>query len=87
VLTRDEKVSISPIAKALRDPIAALLPRIKLLVLLIEVDTWVRLRQHFTHPYTDQGQFWPTHLCPSRMDLGNCAAREDHRRTARAAQK
>lgn len=59
VLTRDEKVSVPPSAKVLRDAIAALLPRIKVPALLIEVDTWVRFRQHFTHPNADQGQLWP----------------------------
>jgi Tn3 transposase DDE domain len=59
VLTRDEKVSFPSSAKALRDAIAALLPRIKLPALLIEVDAWVRFRQQFNHPNADQGQIWP----------------------------
>lgn len=58
-LTRDEKIALPTSAKVLRDAIVALLPRIKLPALLIEVDTWVRYRQHFTHPNADQGQPWP----------------------------
>jgi TnpA family transposase len=60
LLARDEKVAIPASAKALREAIVALLPRIKLPALLIEVDTWVRFRQYFTHPNADQGQVWPT---------------------------
>lgn len=59
VVSRDEKVAIPAPARALRDAVAALLPRIKLPTLLIEVDTWVRFRQCFTHPNADQGQVWP----------------------------
>lgn len=58
VLTQDEKLEIPAQAKALRAAILALLPRIKLPALLIEVDDWLGYRQHFTHPNADLGRSW-----------------------------
>ena len=56
VLSRDEKIEIPASAKALRKAIVELLPRVKLPALLIEVNSWLPFRQHFTHPNADVRQ-------------------------------
>ena len=58
VLRKDEKITIPPRAQALRDAIVALLPRIKLPDLLIEVDRWVGIRRIFTHPNEPTSGSW-----------------------------
>ena len=55
-LSRDEKIEIPSSAKALRKAIVELLPRVKLPALLIEVNSWLPFRQHFTHPNADVRQ-------------------------------
>jgi TnpA family transposase len=57
-LSRDEKIPIPDSAKALRTALLALLPRVTLPTLLIEVDSWVHVRQHFTHPNAAIGRTW-----------------------------
>jgi hypothetical protein len=48
-LSEDDKVEIPESAKDLRKKVVALLPRVSLADLLIEVDSWVEVRDHFTH--------------------------------------
>lgn len=48
-LSEDEKVEIPESAKELRKKVTALLPKVGLADLLIEVDSWVEVRKHFTH--------------------------------------
>lgn len=48
-LSEDEKVEIPESAKELRKKVVALLPKVSLADLLIEVDSWVEVREHFTH--------------------------------------
>ena len=48
-LSEDDKVEIPKSAKDLRKKVVALLPRVSLADLLIEVDSWVEIRDHFTH--------------------------------------
>jgi TnpA family transposase len=48
-LSEDDKVEIPNSAKDLRKKVVALLPRVSLADLLIEVDSWVEVRDHFTH--------------------------------------
>jgi TnpA family transposase len=49
-LSRDDKPDIPASAVTLRAQLVELLPRVKLTDLLIEVDAWVGIREHFTHP-------------------------------------
>ena len=48
-LSEDEKVEIPESAKELRKKVVALLPKVSLADLLIEVDPWVEVREHLTH--------------------------------------
>jgi len=48
-LSEDDKVEIPENSKELRKKVVALLPRVSLADLLIEVDSWVEVRDHFTH--------------------------------------
>ena len=48
-LSEDDKVEIPKSAKELRKKVVALLPRVSLADLLIEVDSWVEVRNHFTN--------------------------------------
>ncbi len=57
-LSRDAKVEVPASAVALRQRIASLLPRVKLTDLLVEVDSWVRIREHFTHPNERTSRVW-----------------------------
>jgi hypothetical protein len=57
-LARDEKLPLPDSAKALRTALVALLPRVTLPTLLIEVENWVHFRQHFTHPNAAVGRSW-----------------------------
>lgn len=57
-LSRDAKVDIPASALALRAKIVDLLPRVKLPDLLVEVDSWVGIRQHFTHPNEHASRSW-----------------------------
>jgi len=56
VLSRDEKIEIPASAKAVRKAIVELLPRMKLPAVLIEVNSWLDFRQHFSHPNADVRQ-------------------------------
>ncbi len=48
-LSKDEKLPTSATLEPLRDTLLSLLPRVRLADVLIEVDDWVGLRQHFVH--------------------------------------
>ncbi len=49
VLSRDDKVEIPESARELRKKVVALLPKVGLADLLIEVDSWKGIGEHFTH--------------------------------------
>lgn len=48
-LSKDEKLPLPATVEPLREAVIPLLPHVRLADVLIEVDDWVGLRQHFTH--------------------------------------
>lgn len=57
-LSKDEKAEVPASAVALRQEIASLLPRVRLTDLLVEVDSWVSIREHFKHPNERKSGPW-----------------------------